>query len=81
VGHGTTLGMSMPNVRSDASDLHGRTDDVGVILLFLLLVLLFAGVGFALHVLWIIAAVLLVVWLIGFLVAGAEHSWYRVPQK
>jgi hypothetical protein len=44
-----------------------------VILLFLLLVLIFAGTGLALHVLWIIAAVLLV----GFLVSGADNSWFR----
>jgi hypothetical protein len=54
---------------------------VGVILLVLLLVLIFAGAGIALHVLWVIAGVLLVVWLIGFLVAGAEHSWYRVKKR
>ena len=58
-----------------------RIDDVGVILLVLLLVLIFAGAGFALHVLWIIAAVLLVLWLLGFLLSGAEHSWYRVQRK
>jgi hypothetical protein len=53
---------------------------VGLILLFLLLVLILAGAGFALHVLWIIAAVFLVVWLLGFVMAGAEHSWYRVKR-
>ncbi len=54
---------------------------MGVILLVLLLVLILAGVGFALHVLWIIAAVVLVLWLLGFFVSGAEHSWYRVQRK
>jgi hypothetical protein len=54
---------------------------MGVILLVLLLVLLFAGLGFALHLLWIIAAVLLAIWIVGFLVSGAEHSWYRVQRK
>jgi hypothetical protein len=58
-----------------------RTYAVGLILLVLLLVLIFAGAGFALHVLWIIAVVLLLVWLLGFLVSGAEHSWYRVQKK
>lgn len=58
-----------------------RTDGVGLILLVLLLVLLFAGAGFALHVLWVIAVVLLLVWLLGFLFSGAEHSWYRVQEK
>ena len=54
---------------------------MGVILLVLLLVLLFAGLGFAVHLLWIVAAVLLAIWIVGFLVSGAEHSWYRVQRK
>ena len=54
---------------------------MGVILLVLLLVLIVAGAGFALHVLWIIAAVMLVLWLLGFLVSGAEHSWYRLQRR
>ena len=54
---------------------------MGLILVALLVVLILAGAGFALHVLWIIAAVLLVVWLLGFLVSGAEHSWYRVGKR
>lgn len=59
-----------------------RADDMGVILLvLLLLVLIVAGAGFALHVLWIIAAVTLVLWLLGFLVSGAEHSWYRLQRR
>jgi hypothetical protein len=53
---------------------------VGLILLVLLLVLIFAGAGIALHILWVFAGILLVVWLLGFLVAGAEHSWYRVKK-
>jgi hypothetical protein len=35
------------------------------------------GVGFAIKFLWIIAAIVLVVWLIGFLARGAEARWYR----
>ena len=52
-----------------------------MILLFLLLGLIFDGMEFALHVLWIIAAVLLVVWLVGLLVSRADNSWYRVHRK
>jgi hypothetical protein len=52
-----------------------------LILLALLLVLIFAGAGFALHVLWIVAAVLLVLWLVGFVVGRGEgagsHRFYR----
>lgn len=39
-----------------------------IVLLALLIVVLFAGLGFAVHALWILAGVLLVLWLIGFVV-------------
>jgi hypothetical protein len=42
---------------------------MGIILVLLVLALIFAGVGFALHVLWIVAVILFVLWLIG-LVTG-----------
>jgi hypothetical protein len=48
-----------------------------VILVAFLLVLLFAGLGFALHFLWIVAAVLLVLWLIGFVVGRGEGAGSR----
>jgi hypothetical protein len=52
-----------------------------VILVAFLLVLLFAGLGFALHFLWIVAVVLLVVWLIGLALGRGEsagsHRFYR----
>lgn len=54
-----------------------------LILLILLAVLLFAGLGFALHVLWIVAAVLLVVWLVGWVASkgaeagsGSRRQWF-----
>ncbi len=51
---------------------------MGIVLLVLLLALLFGGVGFAVHALWIVAAVLLVAWLIGFVVhSGPSARWYR----
>jgi hypothetical protein len=46
---------------------------MGVFLLVLLLALVLAGAGFALHILWIVAVVLFVVWLVG-LVLGAGRS-------
>jgi len=47
-------------------------------LLVLLLALLFGGLGFAVHALWLIAAVLLVLWVLGFVMRGAEGArWYR----
>ena len=48
-----------------------------VVLLAFLLVLLFFGLGFALHFLWIVAAVLLVLWLIGFVVGRGEGAGSR----
>jgi hypothetical protein len=40
---------------------------MGVLLLFLLLTLLLFGAGVALHMLWWIAIIALVVWLVGFM--------------
>jgi hypothetical protein len=51
---------------------------VGVVLFVLLLALLFGGLGFAIHVLWYVAIALLIVWLLGFAMRGAEGArWYR----
>jgi hypothetical protein len=51
---------------------------MGLVLLVLLLALLFGGLGFAVHALWFIAAVLLVLWVLGFVMRGAEGArWYR----
>jgi hypothetical protein len=49
---------------------------LALIAVLLLCALLF-GIGFAVHVLWIIAAVVLVIWLIGFVARGADAAWYR----
>lgn len=52
-----------------------------LLILALLLVLLFFGLGFAVHLLWIAAVVLLVLWLVGFAVGRGEnagaHRFYR----
>ncbi len=52
-----------------------------LLLLAFLVVLLFTGLGFALHVLWVVAVVLLVLWLIGFALGRGEsagsHRFYR----
>ena len=50
---------------------------MGLVLVLLLLALLLFGVGFAVHALWIIAAVVLVVWLIGWAMRGGSGGrWY-----
>lgn len=52
-----------------------------LILLALLLVFLFFGLGFALHVLWIVAVIFFVFWIIGFAIgrgaSAGRHRFYR----
>jgi uncharacterized membrane protein YoaK (UPF0700 family) len=53
-----------------------------LIVAVLLLALILAGVGFAVHVLWWIALIVLALWLLGFLFrtaegAGPRRRWYR----
>jgi hypothetical protein len=52
-----------------------------LILLALLLVILFFGLGFAVHALWIVAVILFVAWLIGLALGRGEtagrHRFYR----
>jgi hypothetical protein len=55
---------------------------VGIILAVLLIALILGGLGFAVHVLWWIALVVLVLWLLGFVFrsgasAGPRGRWYR----
>jgi hypothetical protein len=51
---------------------------MGFILLVLLLAILLGGLGFLLHALWVIAAIVLVAWLVGFAVRSGEgRRWYR----
>jgi hypothetical protein len=48
------------------------------LLLVLLLIAVLFGVGFAIKWLWILAAIVLVLWLLGFVARGAEGArWYR----
>ena len=53
-----------------------------LILAVLLIALILGGLGFAIHVLWWIALIVLAIWLLGFLVRAAEtgggrRRWYR----
>ncbi len=51
-----------------------------LILAILLLALLLGGLGFAVHVLWWVALVVLVIWALGFLLrsgTGGGRRWYR----
>jgi hypothetical protein len=50
---------------------------VGLILAILLLAIIFGAFGFAVHLLWIVAAIVLVLWLIGFAARSGDGRWYR----
>jgi len=51
---------------------------MGALLLVLLIALILGGLGFAVHVLWWIALIVLAIWIIGFFVRSAEGArWYR----
>jgi type IV secretory pathway TrbD component len=57
---------------------------MAIILIALLVVLLLGALGFALHVLWIIALIALAIWLLGFFLRVGEtvarparRRWYR----
>jgi hypothetical protein len=55
---------------------------MAIVLVALLIVLIFGALGFALHVLWWLALVALVIWLLGFVVrigetvAAPRRRWY-----
>ncbi|GAA2250500.1 MULTISPECIES: hydrophobic protein [Kitasatospora] len=49
-----------------------------LLIVVLLLAVILAGAGFALHLLWWIALAVFILWLLGFVVAGGERRrWYR----
>ncbi len=47
------------------------------ILLALILVAIFVGLGFAVHLLWVVAAILFVLWLIGIVMGRGERAGGR----
>lgn len=54
-----------------------------VALIVLLLILaIFGGLGFAAHILWIVLIAAVILWLLGFMIGGVESGigrrrWYR----
>jgi hypothetical protein len=54
----------------------GYGGDMPLLIVVLLLALLLGGLGFALKALWIVAIIVLVVWVIGFLVRPGGKRWY-----
>jgi hypothetical protein len=49
---------------------------MGLILAVLLIALILGGIGFAVHFLWIVAGIVLVLWVIGFVARGSGGHWY-----
>ncbi len=52
------------------------------IVLLILILAIFGGIGFAVHILWWIGIALLVLWVLGFFLgsgagAGGRRGWYR----
>jgi lysylphosphatidylglycerol synthetase-like protein (DUF2156 family) len=66
-----------------------RGSPMAVVLVALLIILILGGLGFAIHVLWWLALVALVIWLLGFVVRVGEtvgrprrRFWYkRAPRR
>ncbi len=51
---------------------------MALLLVVLLLAVLFGAAGFAVHLLWIVAVIIGIAWLAGFVFRGAESArWYR----
>lgn len=68
-------GVVHPGGNAGGLDKEGT---VALILLILILAILLAGLGFAIHLLWWIALIVAVVWLLGFVFRSGERTrWYR----
>jgi len=46
------------------------------LILFFIIVAIVAGLGFALHILFYVAIVLFILWIIGFFARGGRGRWY-----
>jgi lysylphosphatidylglycerol synthetase-like protein (DUF2156 family) len=62
-------------------EIYEKESSLMLLVLALLLVLIVFGAGFAVHLLWIAALVLLVLWIVGFAIGRGEgagsHRFYR----
>ena len=53
------------------------------IIVLLLILALFGGLGFAAHILWLVLIAAVILWIVGFLIGGVEagvggrRRWYR----
>jgi hypothetical protein len=60
-----------------AAPLPRRFPVMFLILAILLFAVIFGVIGFSVHFLWVVAAVILVVWLVGFVARSGSGRWYR----
>src|ERR1035438_2154728 len=63
-----SLGQSCSDLKA-----HQKEDVMGIILVLLILALIFGGLGFAIHALWIVAVVLLIAWAVMFRSEGTSE--------
>jgi hypothetical protein len=74
------VGLNSQRGGKNSGGVQTKGIKMGIVIIAALLVLLFFGLGFALHLLWIVAVILLVLWLAGFAVGRGESSgrrgWY-----
>jgi hypothetical protein len=73
--------LSFPRAGIDTSDQHsaGRPridEEADMVLLLLLLVAILFGLGFVVKWLFVVAAVLFVLWIAGWLAHSADRRWY-----
>jgi hypothetical protein len=74
------VGLNSQRGGKNSVGVHKKGIEMAFVIVVALLVLLFFGLGFALHLLWIVAVVLFVLWLAGFAVGRGESAgrrrWY-----
>jgi multisubunit Na+/H+ antiporter MnhG subunit len=73
--HSASSQVALPTQRPKA---HRKEDVVGIVLVLLILALVFGGLGFAIHALWIVAVVLFIAWVITFALGRSRSNSARV---
>lgn len=56
------------------AQLVGMVSGMGPLLILLVIALILGGLGFAVHVLWIVAVIVFVIWLVGFVLGTGRKS-------
>jgi hypothetical protein len=69
-------------VTAHSTSVHERRREMVALIVLLLILAIFGGLGFAAHVLWFVLIAAVILWLLGFLMGGVESGmgrrrWYR----